>query len=105
MTMLHSKETLHTEGQMVYILFTKESKLIKYTWYGSQLKQVENLSKDALMDYLAHNAFNFDAPLVVPQWAWEKSKELGMTPNQLFTGIQRRMKNMSEDALRKTMGK
>lgn len=79
----------------------KESKLIKYTWYGSQLKQVENLSKDALMDYLAHNAFNFDAPLIVPQWAWEKSKELGMTPNQLFTGIQRRMKNMSEDALRK----
>ena len=53
------------------------------------------------MDYLAHNAFNFDAPLIVPQWAWEKSKELGMTPNQLFTGIQRRMKNMSEDALRK----
>ena len=53
------------------------------------------------MDYLAHNAFNFDSPLIVPQWAWEKSKELGLSPNQLFTGIQRRMKNMSEDALRK----
>ncbi len=79
----------------------KESKLIKYTWYGSQLKQVENLSKDALMDYLAHNAFNFDAPLIIPQWAWEKSKELGLSPNQLFIGIQGRMKNMSEDALRK----
>ena len=64
----------------------KESKLIKYAWYGSQLKQVENLSKDALMDYLVHNAFNFDAPLIIPQWAWEKSKELGLSPNQLFTG-------------------
>ena len=79
----------------------KESKLIKYTWYGSQLRQVENLSKDSLMDYLAHNGFNLDAPLVVPQWAWDKAMELGMTPNQLLTGVQSRMKNMSQDALTK----
>jgi hypothetical protein len=79
----------------------KESKLIKYTWYGSQLRQVENLSKDSLMDYLAHNGFNLDAPLVVPQWAWDKAMELGMTPNQLLKGVQSRMKNMSQDALTK----
>ena len=79
----------------------KESKYIKYTWYGSQLERVENLSKDALMDYLAHNAFNFDAPLIVPQWAFDKARELGLTNKQLFEGMQTRMKNMSESALRK----
>ena len=79
----------------------RESKYIKYTWYGSQLEKVENLSKDALMDYLAHNSFNFDEPLVVPQWAWDKAMELGLTPTKLFKGIQTRVKNMSESAIRK----
>jgi len=81
----------------------KESKLIKYTWYGSQLEKMENLSKDALMDYLAHNAFNFDAPLVVPQWAWDKAMELGMSPDSLMSGLKLRVKNMGQSAIQKLL--
>jgi len=81
----------------------KESKLIKYTWYGSQLERAENLSKDLLADYIAHNAFNLDAPLVVPQWAWEKAMELGYTPETFQRAIRSRVENMGQTVIQKLL--
>ena len=81
----------------------KEAKLIKWTWYGSQLERATNLSKDTLADYIAHNAFNFDTPLVVPQWAWEKAMELGYTPQKFQEAVRRRIKNLGESAIQKLL--
>jgi len=81
----------------------RESKLIKWTWHNSQLERATTMEADAILDYLAHNSFKFDSPLIIPQWALDELIELGYNSEKILKGLQSRVKNLGQGAVQKLL--